>query len=70
MKLLLILALSLSLSGCFWQTITDDEIEMGEKICQVKHGTRPTEFSADALGGEKVNCKEGNSYFIQPGNLK
>jgi hypothetical protein len=56
-KLALVCATILPLQGCFYQTVSAWDIERASKKCNGIENV--VEISADFLGGEGVQCRDG-----------
>lgn len=62
LKVVLLLVVT-QLSGCLWQTINSDEIELAQWYCSDKGGV--SEINEYSLGRTTFSCKEAfsDSYF-------
>jgi len=63
MKKLLILALALSLSGCY-QTVNSNDIETANRICAA-HNSQVQEIAAYFNGDEVVQCTNRKKYSLE-----
>ena len=63
MKLLTILALSISLSGCFWQSVNSYDMEKAQEICR-KNNSVVTHINAHITGEEFVYCSNRQVYNL------
>lgn len=62
-NLLLILLTSLSLTGCFYQTIDANDIETATKKC-AQVDSKVVSISALFIGDESVICSNRAKYFF------
>ena len=58
----LVFIMCLSLTGCFYQTVNQFDIERSSKACGGVE--KVVEISAHSLGGEVVLCKNGKNYNL------
>lgn len=65
----LILIPAFFLSGCFHQTITNEDIKNANIICD-KHGSYVVDMTARFDGVELVTCSDMMQYFIRHESLK
>jgi len=68
MKYLIVL-LTLSLSGCFFQTINSEDIKNADLICK-KNNSYTVEISSAFDGREVVTCSNLIDYTISHYNFK
>jgi len=57
-----ILGLSLGLTGCFYQTVSENDIRMSEKVCGGRENL--SEIVSKFTGVEHAICRNGETYYI------
>jgi len=68
MKLLILIPV-VFLSGCFYQTVTGEEIKSANIICN-KANSYVVEIVSRFDGVEEVVCSDMNTYFINHDSIK
>ena len=63
-KILLTLLLSLSLTGCFYQSVNSNDIETAQAVC-LKNQATVVEIRAHIIGSELVVCSNRKSFQLQ-----
>lgn len=59
----LIIILSLFLTGCFYQTVNSNDIEVATEICAAEKA-KIVEITSTFLGVEGVTCSNRKKYLI------
>ena len=60
---ILVFVMCLSLTGCFYQTVNQFDIERASKACSGVE--KVVEISSSYLGDEVVFCKNGKKYNLR-----
>jgi hypothetical protein len=67
-KLLITPILALSLTGCFYQSVSMSDMQSAMVICASK-GAQVDSISSHAIGHEMVTCTDRSRSFINKENL-